>query len=230
MKKASPELLADNKRIEAKLHSLATQYWSTHDVRWMFAYAHYRITQQINAAAQQPVFRDPDHLIRFNIHFATAFLAAVAGMTTAPWKTAFASCAVAEASYDQRRGSPPKGPRTWSQDPNALATCAAAMANAHINTDIVNALHAVGCINKEDYANILLFVERAAREAIVKVNGNIQGEILNALKQLLLPLDRVWRNSVYEDVCGVAVPDVEDSFQASVDRNSSRMCYVHPGQ
>jgi hypothetical protein len=223
-------MLEENKRIEAKLYSVATQYWSMNDIRWMFAYAHYRITQQINAAAQKPVFRDPDHLIRFNVHFATAFLAAVSGLTTAPWQTAFASCAVAEASYDQRRGPAPKGPRTWPQNPNALAACAAAMANAHINTDIVNALHAVGCINKEDYANILLFVERAAREAIIKVNGNIQGEILNALKKLLLPLDQIWRNSVYEDVCGAPVPDVEDSFQQAVDRNYSRMCYIHPGQ
>jgi hypothetical protein len=104
------------------------------------------------------------------------------------------------------------------------------MANAHINTDIVNALKVVGCINKEDYGNIMLFVSRAAREAIIKVNGNVQGEILNALKELILPLDRVWRNSVYEKVCGKPVPDVEDTFTLVVDGNYSRMCYIHPGQ
>jgi hypothetical protein len=230
MKPVSPELLAQNKLMESKLSAVATQYWSMNDIRWMFAYAHYRITQQINVAAQKYVFRDPDHLIRFNLHFASAFLAAVSGMTSAPWKKAFASCAVAEASYDGRRGPAPTGPRRAAQDPNALAACAAAMASAHINTDIVNALKAVGCINKEDYGNIMLFVARAAREAIIKVNGNVQGEILNALKELFLPLDRVWRNAVYEDVCGKPVPDIEDNFQLVTDGNYSRMCYIHPGQ
>jgi hypothetical protein len=50
MKPVSPELLAQNKDMESKLSAVATQYWSMNDIRWMFAYAHYRITQQINVA------------------------------------------------------------------------------------------------------------------------------------------------------------------------------------
>jgi hypothetical protein len=100
------------------------------------------------------------------------------------------------------------------------------MAQAHIKTDIVNALRTVGCIDEEDYANILLFVEGAASEAIYKVNGKLQGAVVNYLRELLAPLERVWRNSVYEDICGQPVPDVEASFVDNIDKVS----YVHPGR
>lgn len=226
MKTANQKLLQDSLLVEGKLYRVVVAYESMRDIRWMFAYAHFRITQQINRAVRRPVFRDPDQLLRFNGSFATAFLAAVAGQASRPWKTAFANCAVAEASYDQVRGPRPDLPRAQAQDPTALALCAAAMAQAHINTDIVNALRTVGCINKEDYANVLIFVERAAREAIYKANGSIQGGIVNLLRELLVPLEKVWRNAVYEDVCGVPVPDPEQNFVENIDK----MSYIHPSR
>ena len=51
MATVNPSLLAENKRMETKLHGLSTQYWSANDIRWMFAFAHFRITQQIKALA-----------------------------------------------------------------------------------------------------------------------------------------------------------------------------------
>jgi hypothetical protein len=65
MKVASEALLNDSKVVEKKLYHLVVQYQNMKDVRWMFAYAHYRITQQINRAVVKPVFRDPDQLLTF---------------------------------------------------------------------------------------------------------------------------------------------------------------------
>ena len=41
----------------------------------------------------------------------------------------------------------------------------------------------IGCIDKNDYGNMLLFVERGARQAIIELHGRTSGPIFNWLKE-----------------------------------------------
>lgn len=223
----SDELRTRSKRIELDLERIASTYRTKHDVRWMFARAHSLITKEINRTIELPrTFRDPSALLRFNMAFASAFLAAVRDMPSAPWQQAFAECMVGQIYSNvmtERDGFSRGIPEPFrAGDASAVQSCAIAMANAHINTDIVQALRTVGCIDVHDYANVLLFVQRAARITIMELNGPAVGEMLDWLKQMLLPLDKIWRNAAYRGVCGVAVPPVEAAFIASVDRRMMR--------
>ncbi len=112
--------------------------------------------------------------------------------------------------------------------PNAVKICAIAMADAHINTDIVASLKTIGCIDPNDYGNILLFVERGAHDAIVELHGRLNGPVFDALKRWFLPLDKLWRNSVYVEVCRVEVPDVEKAFVDAADDAAGQMQAIHP--
>jgi hypothetical protein len=167
--------------------------------------------------------------------FATKYLDALAGGISAPWRAAFSQCEFArklEDTYNTMRPPlimvPGFPVPTGKSETNAITLCAIAMANAHINTDIVNSLRSVGCIDQHDYGNVLLFVERGAHVAIMRLQGALLGEIYDQLKQLLLPLDRIWRNAVYVQECKASVPDVEDSFRAGVDRTLVSMRHVYP--
>jgi hypothetical protein len=53
---------------------------------------------------------------------------------------------------------------------------------------------------------------------------------MNFLKQLLLPLDEIWRNAVYEHQCGKPVPGVEPSFVRQIDKNRDQMSRIRPAQ
>jgi hypothetical protein len=94
MTNVDKDLLARNRGLERKMSDVAARYKAMRDARWMFARAHGNITHQINFILQEnpAVFRDPNQLLRFNIFFATVFLAAAAENGTAPWRTAFAAC------------------------------------------------------------------------------------------------------------------------------------------
>src|SRR3954454_11362556 len=140
-----------------------SRYANLRDARWMFAFAHFRITQQINDGVKSGLFRNPDQLLRFNAAFATAFLAAVAGKTTAPWRHAFDPCeGFVMGSMDTQPGCEdlikPSDACKFMATPHVqpFLLCAVSMADAHINTDIVNALQTVGCIDAHDYGNVLL--------------------------------------------------------------------------
>jgi hypothetical protein len=229
----SDALLIKTRTIEADLERIANAYRTRHDARWMFARAHHLITREINRTIELPrTFHDPNALLRFNMAFASAFLAAVRDMPSTPWREAFAQCMAGQVYSDvmnERDGYSRGVPMlSKSDDATAVQSCAIAMANAHINTDIVHALRTVGCINVHDYGNVLLFVERAARTTIMELNGPPVGEMLNWLKQMLLPLDKIWRNAAYRGVCGVDVPPVEAAFIASVGRRMSRAATWSP--
>lgn len=230
MTMVSHELLLENQKIEKKLGLVADTYMTQKDVRWMFAYAHFRITQQINASIVIPgLFRDPNQLIRFNVSFATAFLAAVAAKPAYPWKQAFMYCAMADFYFDPPIPIDIIPSLEYPTDhQKAVTVCSVAMADAHINTDIVNSLRTVGCIDVYDYANILPFVEIGARDAIYKLHGKLSGWVFDQLKQMLLPLDEIWRNNVYQQVCGISVPDPEPLFMARVELYSRSMVQIVP--
>lgn len=229
MSTPNKELLERNKKIEKDLVTLVDRYRAMRDARVMFARAHQLITHQINVTlTERPdAFRNPDQLIRFNISFATAFLAATAQAGSAPWRRAFDKCEAYTEAYNTIPINVPPysvpGPANADPDPNAVQTCAMAMANVHINVDIVASLKTVGCIDKNDYGNVLVFVERAARQSIIELHGKLSGPVYDWLKRMLLPLDKMWRNSVYEEVCKTQVPDVEKAFIEAADEAAAKM-------
>jgi len=236
MPQVDERLLALDQRIQSDLWRASKRYLDAGDARWMFAFAHFRITQQINETllAKPFLYRDPNALLRFNMAFAMALLDAVRGMTTPPWKKAFAQCAFAEAARAIHSAHWPtlsdaRDDAIANKDnASAVLVCAVAMANAHINTDIVNALRNVGCIDRMDYANVLVFVEQAAKDAICKLQGSVLGSTMNYLKQLMLPLDEIWRNAVYERQCGLHVPAPEESFRREIERKRYQITRILP--
>jgi hypothetical protein len=231
----SADLLKPNREIEKFLDQAAYKYIAMQDVRWMFAFAHFRITQRIDDEVPRLLFRDPDQLLRFNISFATAFLAAVSGNTSLPWKAAFQECAnhewLATHPFDAGMCHYPPSPncQVAINMPTAVQECAMAMAKVHINIDVVHALETVGCIDPHDFGNILLFVETASKDAILLLHGSLTGPVFNGLKQMLLPLDKIWRNAAYEKVCHIPVPNIEQEFRDAVERNTRRMNNPLPG-
>ena len=229
MSAVDPDLLAQDLIFEAKLYLAASRYKAAQDLRWMFARAHHLITQQINETMlfSPEVFRNPNEMIRFNMSFASAFLAAVAGNASYPWKRAFFECKVAEVQTWTEYS-----PQLWAFTPviriEATLECSIAMAYAHINTDIANSLRTVGCIDPHDYGNILLFVERGSRVAIIELTGTVAGPLFDYLKEEFLPLDKIWRNAIYERSCGSPVPAIEPSFEETVDENIQKMLQPAP--
>jgi hypothetical protein len=111
---------------------------------------------------------------------------------------------------------------------SAVVECSIAMADAHINTDILAALKTLGCIDPHDYGNILLFVQRGSEKALTELTGKYAGAVFEYLKDKLLPLDRRWRNAVYVLACNEPVPDIEQTFIDAVDRNTKRMLQIAP--
>jgi hypothetical protein len=240
MSRVDRKLWDMNKVFEGDLAHTAASYLSQGDARWMFAKAHYYITVQINAVlsplSASNMFRGPNELLRFNMSFASAFLAAVAGKASAPWKQAFAECAVVQASYtimfptDNFESFRTKPFTVMTKEPTSTAVleCSISMADAHINTDILNSLKAVGCIDPHDYGNMLLFVNRGSEHAISDLIGQTWGPKFESLKETLMPLDRIWRNKVYETACHVPVPGIEPAFIQAVAENSRRMMQIVP--
>jgi hypothetical protein len=221
-------LLRTSERIQAELWKAAKRYMDTEDVRWMFAFAHYRITQQINASlkSRPHLWRDPNRLMRFNATFALAFIEATQDMGSAPWKQAFAQCAAVEKIRKLNEQNP-----VWSETGQVMNLnygenvlfCAVAMADAHIHVDIRNSLRKIGCIDTHDYGNVLLFVNQAAKDSIFKLQGTAVGTVMNHLKLLILPLEEIWRNAVYTEYCGVPVPKVERAFEIELERKLERL-------
>jgi hypothetical protein len=241
MGKYTKSLLDANEAFGVKLKQAADRYHAAQDARWMFARAHQLITDQINDAIKRDqsaagIFRNPDELLRFNMSFASAFLAAVAGKPSAPWVEAFIECQIGQASYTimfpsdyfQSYKDHPAQVMLTAPTNTAVLMCATSMADAHINTDIVNSLKTVGCIDPHDYGNILLFVERGSRRAITELIGQSFGPMFDYLKEHLMPLDKIWRNAVYQSTCHVPVPDIERSFIETVDKNSRAMMQISP--
>jgi len=50
MSSVDRDLLLLNQRVQSDLWTAAKLYLDARDVRWMFAFAHFRITQQLNEA------------------------------------------------------------------------------------------------------------------------------------------------------------------------------------
>ena len=62
MKTVSRALFDRNVLVQNDLWIVASRYQKMRDARWMFAFAHFRITQQINDGIRSRGFRDPDRV------------------------------------------------------------------------------------------------------------------------------------------------------------------------
>jgi Family of unknown function (DUF5995) len=198
-----PCLLAKNRELEQRMLSAADRYYAQQDFRWFFAYAHGKITEQINMHLS--AFQRPNALLRLNIHFAQEFIKAVDGEPHEQWKKAFRVCKAFE-----------RGSADTAFLVGEVELCGAAMANVHIHIDLAAAIRDVGCIPQSDYGNMLVFVNRGALAATVRLRGKTIGVAETILSQLTAPLVdlevKSWRNAVYENACYATVPAVESDF------------------
>jgi len=193
----------------------------------MFSYVHYRITHLL--ALNHMHFRDPDAVLKLNGHFSAAFIKAVGGIV-GPWEAAFRQCTLAGVVERNARDAcrivlPSSLPGTSSgilpgcavaAQENAIKACTVAMGNVHIHTDLANALREVGCGNARDFGNVLVFVEQSSRDALEIIDGSLLGALYANLKELLLPLDKEWRNEIFKAQCRVGVPEPEWWFRRYV--------------
>jgi hypothetical protein len=198
-----PCLESRNMDIEKGLLDAAESYYKQEDFRWFFAFAHGKITQQINN--NLGAFQRPNALIRLNIHFAEEFLRAIDGLPHQAWKRAFRVC---------------QSLQNASQNTailvGELELCGAAMANVHIHVDLAAAIREVGCIPPDDYSNMLVFVNRGALAAVVRLRGIVLGSLETVFQRFAEPIVKLevkaWRNAVYEGACYMMVPEVGQDF------------------
>ncbi len=98
--------------------------------------------------------------------------------------------------------------------------CGAAMANVHIHIDLAAAIRDVGCLPPADYANMMVFVNRGALAATIRLRGKAAGVAETLFNQITAPFIglevKVWRNTVYKNACNILVPDVEPAFSRRV--------------
>jgi hypothetical protein len=97
--------------------------------------------------------------------------------------------------------------------------CSAKMATIHIHLDLARALNEVGCIPPQDYANVLVFVNRGALAATIELRGKFLGVSETIANQFIAPLVdldvKAWRNTVYQRTCNAVVPAPEQAFHPS---------------
>ncbi|MCS6303730.1 MAG: hypothetical protein H8K07_08700 [Nitrospira sp.] len=202
-----PCLEAMNRNIEQRMLKAADAYYAKEDFRWFFTYAHAKITEQINT--NLTAFQRPNALLRFNIHFAEEFLKAVAGEPHEKWKKAFGVCKAFE-----------KGGSSTLFLVGEVELCGATMANVHIHIDLAAAIRDVGCLPPADYANMLVFVNRGALAATIRLRGKAVGVAETLFNQITAPFIglevKAWRNTVYQNACNSLVPDVEPAFSRRV--------------
>jgi hypothetical protein len=191
-------LLKADELIEKRLFGAATAYEKAGDFRWFFAYSHAGITQRINASMKSTTanYEQPNAMLKFNIHFGTAFLRAVAGLPSRPWTAAFAACKVLEVQSNV----------PMSITIPEVEACGAIMAGVHISVDITQAINDVGCVPPRDFGNILTFVNQASEAALLKLRGRFVGKLETQLSQTI-PVVKYLRNGVYQNQCNAEVPD-----------------------
>lgn len=197
-------LLARNRVVEHTLFHNAQEFYKAGDFRWFFTLAHAHITRQINSNLN--LFQRPNALLRLNLHFAEEFIRALNGQPHEGWRRAFQFCKALE-----------KASNDTSMMVGEVEFCGARMANVHIHVDLSSALSDVGRIPPEDYANVLVFVNRGALWATVELRGKFIGVSEIMANQFIAPLVKLdvkeWRNLVDRTSCNAAVPDPDQKFR-----------------
>jgi hypothetical protein len=189
-------------------HAIANLANATLDLRIFFTVAHKYITSKI--ARHVELFFNPNELMRLNDCFATTYLAAIKGHPHHDWERAFSICrAESDAVSSGFVGLAFLGPI-------AAETCAACMANVHINRDLRDALIKIRNVDAQDYGNILIFVEEGNLYAETMLRGRGLGAAafeIGLLFASMLSLDiKKWRNDVFQRCCNQPVPDPSAEF------------------
>lgn len=202
--KTKKGLLAANKAIELELFTLYRSLRHRGDHKWFFTRAHAEITRQINGNIDQ--FLEPEKLLEFNIHFAKAFLNVMKRFVRADdgWVLAFKVC------HEGMTNGP------YAPIIGDVETCAASMAMVHIKQDIRRALLDLGCLNEKDYQKMEVFIQRGAAAAYAELRGGTAGAIEAWLSSTLLPMEIVWRNEVYTEVCKMRRSD--STFEQTAEK------------
>lgn len=186
------------------------------DLRVFFTLAHGYITK--NIAKNIDLFANPNALMRLNDSFASTYLAAINGAPHSDWQRAFRVCrSEQDAVKSGFIGLIFFGPVVFE-------ACGACMANVHIKRDLRDALRRVTDVDAQDYGNILIFVMRGNLYAETKIRGQ-GGAALMVMTSLpfasKLNLNvKTWRNQVFQDVYGQAVPEPADAFVAAVNKRA----------
>jgi hypothetical protein len=205
--KVDPLFLQRNLEIEKTLVSEAQLLYDRGDLRWFFTRAHGEITRLINENLGE--LQRPDALLRLNIHFAEEFVRALWGQPREDWQAAFRFCQALERASHQTVALV-----------GETEFCGARMAGIHIHIDLSAAIRDVGCIPPQDYGNMLVFVNRGSIAALVKLRGRAIGAAEAIFQYLVAPMIdlevKVWRNTAYQDICQVPVPDPHPTFRPRI--------------
>jgi hypothetical protein len=143
---------------------------STIDLRLFFTMAHAYITTKIGKHVQ--LFSNPNSLMRLNDSFSTTYLKALGGAPHDGWQRAFRVCKAESDTVSSGFVG------LLFLGPVVAESCAACMANVHINRDLRDALMKVTDVDAQDYGNILVFVQEA-----ISMQRNNYAVKLGALRQ-----------------------------------------------
>jgi len=219
-------LLRENREIIDALSEVAIQQGKEKkdELKVLFTLIHRDITQEIIRAVGLEAFDNPKSLLRFNKHFANAYLQAVKNPAASPkWKKAFEECElqsglVRQALADWRsKDLPPPSPLMTQM--LAQRRCTEAEGDVHINNDMMEALIASRengnyTVSMRDFGNMLELVQRGTKSGIKDVAPSVIGHFEAFVKQYLLPcIEETWRNNVFKQICGEEVGKPEPQFK-----------------
>lgn len=217
-------LLRENGEIIDALSEVAIQQGKERkdELKILFTLIHRDITQEIIRAVGLEAFDNPKSLLRFNKHFANAYLQAVKNPASSPkWKKAFEECELQSGLVRQALAD------GTSNDPSsplmtqmfAQRRCTEAEGDVHINNDMMEALIATRedgkyTVSMRDFGNMLELVQRGTKSGIKDVAPSVIGHFEAFVKQYLLPcVEETWRNNVFKQVCGEEVGKPEPQFK-----------------
>ena len=218
-------LLRENSKLIDALSEVANQQGKEQkgELKVLFTLIHRDITKEIIRAVGLKAFDNPKSLLRFNKHFANAYLQAVKNPASAPkWKKAFDECEfqselVRQALADATSNDLP--PPSLMTQMLAQRRCTEAEGDVHINNDMMEALIATRengnyTGSMRDFGNMLELVQRGTKSGIKNVAPAVIGHFEAFVKQYLLPcVEETWRNNVFKQVCGEEVEKPDPRFK-----------------
>ena len=203
-----PDLLNQTDALIARFDAAIFRLKVAGDLRVFFTFAHAYITKKIRKHIG--LFTAPNALLQLNASFANAFLQAIEGSPHSAWQRAFRVCS----------GLSTAGTEGFFEyvmlAPVSFEVCGACMAKIHITRDLKDALMTVKGVNSQDYGNVHVFVMEGNLFAEVQIRGQAGGALMVMTSMPIankMNLDaKLWRNQVFNEVYGLAVPEPASTF------------------
>jgi len=222
-------LLRENREIIDALSEVAIQQGKERkdELKVLFTLIHRDITQELIRAVGLDAFDNPKSLLRFNKHFANAYLQAVKNPASSPkWQKAFEECELQSGLVRQALADKTANGLSSSLMTQMLAQrrCTEAEGDVHINNDMMEALVASRengnyAVSMRDFGNMLELVQRGTKSGIKDVTPSVIGHFEVFVKQYLLPcVEEAWRNNVFKQVCGEEVEKPEPDFKRLIEQ------------